>query len=73
MIQVILTPDQQKQIENAKETVEIVDRSGHVFARLELGFSASEISEADRRSKNFQSGGEFHDLIQRVDATGTKK
>ena len=73
MIQVILTPDQQKQIENATETVEIVDRSGHVFARLELGFSASEIAEADRRSKNFQSGGEFQDLIQRVDATGSQQ
>ena len=45
MIQVILTPDQQNQIENATETVEMVDRSGHVCASLELGFSASEIAE----------------------------
>ena len=66
MIQITLTPEQLAMLDEATETVEIVDGRGQVFAKLECGFSEAEIAEAGRRAANFQSGGEFGELIQRT-------
>ncbi len=68
MIQIKLTPEQLRLIDEATETVEIVDGRGQVFAKLEYGFTEVEIVEATRRAAHFQSGGEFRELIERTAA-----
>ena len=70
MIQITLSPEQLRLIDESTETVEIVDGRGQVYAKLECGFTESEIAEAVRRAANFRSGGEFRDLIEKT-AAGT--
>ena len=68
MIQITLTPEQLAQLDEATETVEIVDGREQVFAKLECGFTEAEIAQAGRRADHFQSGGKFGELIQRTSA-----
>ena len=67
MIQIILTSEQLRQIDAATESVEIVDGRGHVFAKLECGFTEAEIAEAANRANDFQNSGDFRNLIERVE------
>ena len=66
MIQLILTEEQQRVINEAENAVEILDRSGLVLATVTHGFNAEEIAWAKERMKNYQPTGTFRQLIDRL-------
>lgn len=66
MIQLILTEEQQRLLDQSSEPVQILDRSGRVLSKIGSWFSEAEIATAKKRSENFQPAGTFGDLLEKL-------
>ena len=69
MIQLLLTEEQQRVINEAIEPVEIVDRSGRVFTTTTHGFTAMEMHAIAKEGKNFRPQGTLRELLDRLKTT----
>lgn len=53
MIQIMLTPEQQRLFDESTESVQIVDLNGRILTRFETGVTEEEIAEAQRIAASF--------------------
>jgi hypothetical protein len=66
MIQMILTEEQQRLLTDAKESVEIVDRSGRRLTTVRGGLTDAEVVEILTRSRSSGDEGTLSDLVKRL-------
>ena len=68
MSQLMITEEQQRFLDESREAVDVVDRSGRLLTKLKVrhGFSESELDEAVRAAKNFVSAGTLEELLARL-------
>lgn len=66
MIQITLTPEQNRVLTEAKEPVEIVDGRGHVLSKISRGWTESEVAEALAISRQSGDGGSLKDALARL-------
>lgn len=69
MSQLMITEEQQRFLDESKEPVEIVDRTGRVLTCVVHGFSRQELEETVMAAKNFVSTGTLRDSIDRLKAS----
>ena len=71
MSQLMITEEQQRFLDESREPVEIVDRSGRLLTKLKVshGFSDAELDEAVRAARNFVHSGTLRELLDRYKAT----
>lgn len=67
MIQIALTPDQQRQLDQSDEPVEIVDQHGRVITRLLDGWTDAEVAEALLRVQESGTAGTLDELVARLE------
>ncbi len=66
MIQIVLTPEQNRVLTAAKEPVEIVDGRGRVLSKIIHGWTESEVAEALAISRQSGDGGSLKDALARL-------
>ena len=66
MIQIVLTPEQNRVLTEAKEPVEIVDGRGRVLSKVSHGWTESEVTEALTISRQSGDGGSLKDALARL-------
>ncbi len=66
MIQIVLTPEQNHVLSQAKEPVEIVDGRGRVLSKINHGWTESEVAEALAISRQSGDGGSLKDALARL-------
>lgn len=66
MIQMILTEEQQRLLTDAKESVEIVDRSGRRLTTVHRGLTDAEVVEILTRSRSSGDEGTLSDLVKNL-------
>ena len=64
MIQMILSEEQQRLLTNAKESVEIVDRSGRRLTTVRGGLTDADVVEILTRSRSSGDGVTLSDLVK---------
>ncbi len=71
MSQLMITEEQQRFLDESREPVDVVDRSGRLLTKLKVrhGFSESQLDEAVQVAKNFVPAGTLEALLQRLKAT----
>ena len=67
MIQIALTPEQQRQLDESHEPVEIVDQYGRVITRLQNGWTDAEVADALLRVQEFGTAGTLDELVARLE------
>ncbi len=67
MIQIALTPDQQRQLDQSVEPVEIVDQHGRVITRVQDGWTDAEVADALLRVQEDGIGGTLDELVARLE------
>ena len=67
MIQIILTPEQQRLLAEATEPVEIVDGRGRILSRIRGSWTDAEISEALQKSRESGLGGSLSESIAELE------
>ena len=67
MIQIILTPEQQRILSEAKELVEIVDGRGRILSRVRHNWTDAEISDALQRAHDSGLGGSLSESIAELE------
>ena len=68
MIQLMLTEEQHRVIDESSEPVPIVDLSGRVFATAMHGFTESEMKAIAEDARNFQPMGTLREHLDRLSA-----
>lgn len=69
MIQMILTEEQQRLLNETHEPVEIVDRSGRHLTTVKEGWTDAEVIEVLTCSRSSGDGGTHSDLVNRLKDT----
>ena len=67
MIQIMLTPEQQRLLAEAREPVEIVDGRGRILSRIRRSWTDAEISEALQKSHESGLGGSLSESIAELE------
>ncbi len=67
MIQIVLTPEQNRVLNQAKEPVEIVDGHGRVLSRIRHGWTDDEIAEAQLKARESGLGGSLSESIAQLE------
>ena len=70
MSQLMSTEEQQRILDESREPVEVVDRSGRLLTKLKVshGFREAELDEAVQAAKNFVPAGTLRELLDRLKA-----
>lgn len=68
MTQLMMTDEQQRLLDESRDIVEIVDRTGRLLTRVIGGFTESELDEAAVAAREFQSVGTLQSLLDRLKA-----
>ena len=70
MSQLMITEEQQRILDESREPVEVVDRSGRLLTKLKIshGFSEAELDEAVQAARNFVPAGTLRELLDRLKA-----
>ena len=67
MIQIVLTPEQNRVLSQANEPVEIVDGRGRVLSRISDGWTNAEVSDALLNAERSGMGGTLEELVSRLE------
>ena len=67
MIQIALTLEQQRQLDESREPVEIVDQHGRVITHVHEGWTDAEVAEALLREQEFGTAGTLDELVARLE------
>ncbi len=67
MIQIALTPEQQRQLDQSDESVEIIDQHGRVITRLQDGWTDAEVADALLRVQESGTAGTLDELVARLE------
>lgn len=66
MIQIMVTAEQAKQLEDSRGPVEIVDQDGNRVGYYTQSFTNADITEARRRSASETGGRTTQDVLDRI-------
>ena len=72
MIQIVVTPEQAKRLEESREPIEIVDQEGNRIGYYTQPFTNAEIAEAKRRSESESAGRTTQEVLDRISKIGSK-
>ena len=67
MIQIRLTPDQNRILSEAQEPVEILDVRGRVITHVQDGWTDAEVAQALILARDSGIGGTLEDLVARLE------
>ncbi len=66
MVQIVVTAEQARQIEQSRGSIEIIDQNGNRIGYYTQPFANAEIAEARRRSKTEQGGKSTKEILDRI-------
>jgi hypothetical protein len=66
MVQIVVTAEQAKRLEETREPIEIIDENGHRVGFYTQPFSKAEILEAKRRSEIEKGGRTTKEVLDRL-------
>lgn len=66
MVQIVVTNEQAKRLEELREPIEIVDQNGNRIGYYTEAFTNAEIAEAKRRSESETGGRTTQDVLERI-------
>ena len=69
MTQLMMTDEQQRLLDESRDIIEIVDRTGRLLASVIPGFTESELDEAAAAAREFQAVGTLQSLLDRLKAS----
>ena len=67
MIQIVLTPEQNRVLTEAKEPVEIVDGRGRVLSRIRHGWTDGEVADALLKARESGIGGSLSESLAKLE------
>ena len=73
MVQIVVTAEQAKLLEQSHEAIEIVDEQGNRIGYYTQPFSESEIHEAKRRSETEKGGRTTKEVLERLSNLDTER
>lgn len=66
MVQIVVTAEQARQIEQSRGSIEIIDQNGNRIGCYTQSFANAEIAEAKRRSKSEREGKSTKEILDRL-------
>jgi hypothetical protein len=72
MVQIVVTPEQARQIEQSRGSIEIVDQRGNRIGCYTQPFTNAEIAEAKRRSRTESGGRTTKEILDRISRLESK-